>query len=181
MSALLSACSRGGPVLHWLLKNLINSCSCALPSSKSLENFFPPALSGRDRARRRELERASEGGTSIQSCHCCGRCETDTFQLLQGLVVAYVNPHGSQLFLPQVHVLDGSLVLGQMVNQRLGLTQKKQRMITTAVLWPEKERFNFFIWLWWKAALLTTNSATILDRRYALDSSGAKGNNNHIK
>lgn len=117
MSALLSACRSGGPVLHWLLKNLINSCSCALPSSKSLENFLPPALSGWDTEQWRELrERATVKHW---------KARLGTFQLLEGLVVADVDPHGGQLLLPQVHVLDGSLVLAQLVYERLGLTQKE--------------------------------------------------------
>lgn len=119
----------------------------------------------------------------------------DTFQLLQGLSVTDVNPHGCQLFFSQVNLLNGSLVLGQFVYKRLGLTQRKQCATMTNLhniqinsnhehnLFHKanfynnnKVIFNLKLYLAEiKTVLLTTNSATILDRRYALDSTGALG------
>lgn len=50
--------------------------------------------------------------------------KTDTFQLLQVLRVADVDPHGCQLLLPQVHLLQRLLVSGQLIHQCLGLRQR---------------------------------------------------------
>lgn len=50
--------------------------------------------------------------------------ETDTFQLLQVLRIADVDPHGCQLLLPQVHLLQRLLVSGQFIHQCLRLRKR---------------------------------------------------------
>ena len=46
MSAFPKASCRGGPVGSCSSRKLTNSCSLRLPSSKSVANLLPPALSG---------------------------------------------------------------------------------------------------------------------------------------
>lgn len=177
MSALLSACRRGGPVLHWLLKNLTNSCSCALPSSKSLENFFPPALSGRDRERRCELERARDKHLklillrTVRDRHlsaswgsrCC-RCQSSWRPA--------VSPSG-----PRPRWIACTWTAAHWVPGADAKETANDHRRSCVI--REEEVWLFLFGFSGKTVLLTTNSATILDRRYALDSTGALGKKSH--
>lgn len=44
-----------------------------------------------------------------------------TFEFLQSISAEDIDPHGSELFLPEVNLLQGPFVLGQLVQQGLRL------------------------------------------------------------
>lgn len=140
MSALLSTSTRGTAVLQCLVSNLTNSCSCELPSSKSLENFFPPALSVRMENGTMTLRHFNREKKTLlilrpRACVClCAAAgqmveeetavKAGTFELLEGLGTENVHPHRCQLLFSQVNLIHRSLVLGQLIYQCLGLKQR---------------------------------------------------------